>query len=148
MQRSPKAELPPIPAKRYFTIGEVSDLCAVKPHVLRYWEQEFAQLKPVKRRGNRRYYQHHEVLLIRRIRDLLYEQGFTINGARHRLESEVTLPGALPATTAIERQSPPLASSPTGLPTSRSSAPQGEAAVREELRQELLRIRQLLGLER
>src|SRR5215510_8920489 len=83
-----KAELPPIPAKRYFTIGEVSDLCAVKPHVLRYWEQEFAQLKPVKRRGNRRYYQHHEVLLIRRIRDLLYEQGFTINGARHRLESE------------------------------------------------------------
>ena len=91
MQRSSKAELPPIPAKRYFTIGEVSDLCAVKPHVLRYWEQEFAQLKPVKRRGNRRYYQHHEVLLIRRIRDLLYEQGFTINGARHRLESEVPL---------------------------------------------------------
>jgi DNA-binding transcriptional MerR regulator len=84
-----KAELlPPIPAKRYFTIGEVSDLCAVKPHVLRYWEQEFAQLKPVKRRGNRRYYQHHEVLLIRRIRDLLYEQGFTINGARNRLETE------------------------------------------------------------
>ena len=82
------ADLPPIPAKRYFTIGEVSDLCAVKPHVLRYWEQEFAQLKPVKRRGNRRYYQHHEVLLIRRIRDLLYEQGFTINGARHRLEIE------------------------------------------------------------
>ena len=84
----PKAELPPIPAKRYFTIGEVSDLCAVKPHVLRYWEQEFSQLKPVKRRGNRRYYQHHEVLLIRRIRDLLYEQGFTIHGARHRLETE------------------------------------------------------------
>ena len=82
-----KADLPPIPAKRYFTIGEVSDLCAVKPHVLRYWEQEFTQLKPVKRRGNRRYYQHHEVLLIRRIRELLYEQGFTINGARHRLES-------------------------------------------------------------
>ncbi len=79
-----RPELPPIPAKRYFTIGEVSDLCAVKPHVLRYWEQEFSQLKPVKRRGNRRYYQHHEVLLIRRIRDLLYEQGFTINGARHR----------------------------------------------------------------
>src|SRR5215813_978870 len=86
--RQIKAELPPIPAKRYFTIGEVSDLCAVKPHVLRYWEQEFTQLKPVKRRGNRRYYQHHEVLLIRRIRDLLYEQGFTINGARHRLESD------------------------------------------------------------
>ncbi|MEI6837683.1 MAG: MerR family transcriptional regulator [Alcaligenaceae bacterium] len=77
--------LPPIPAKRYFTIGEVSDLCGVKPHVLRYWEQEFTQLKPVKRRGNRRYYQHHEVLLIRRIRELLYEQGFTISGARNRL---------------------------------------------------------------
>ena len=85
---SQSKSLPPIPAKRYFTIGEVSDLCAVKPHVLRYWEQEFSQLKPVKRRGNRRYYQHHEVLLIRRIRDLLYEQGFTINGARNRLETE------------------------------------------------------------
>jgi DNA-binding transcriptional MerR regulator len=82
-----KAELPPIPAKRYFTIGEVSELCGVKPHVLRYWEQEFTQLKPVKRRGNRRYYQHHEVLLIRRIRELLYEEGFTISGARNRLDS-------------------------------------------------------------
>lgn len=78
-------KLPAIPAKRYFTIGEVSDLCGVKPYVLRYWEQEFTQLKPVKRRGNRRYYQHHEVLLIRRIRDLLYDQGFTISGARNRL---------------------------------------------------------------
>src|ERR1700754_4427520 len=77
--------LPAIPAKRYFTIGEVSDLCGVKPYVLRYWEQEFTQLKPMKRRGNRRYYQHHEVLLIRRIRELLYEQGFTISGARNRL---------------------------------------------------------------
>ena len=77
--------LPPIPAKRYFTIGEVSELCGVKPYVLRYWEQEFTQLKPMKRRGNRRYYQHHEVLLIRRIRDLLYEQGFTISGARNKL---------------------------------------------------------------
>ncbi|MFZ4551541.1 MAG: MerR family transcriptional regulator [Aquabacterium sp.] len=77
--------LPPIPAKRYFTIGEVSELCLVKPYVLRYWEQEFVQLKPMKRRGNRRYYQHHEVLLIRRIRELLYEQGFTISGARNRL---------------------------------------------------------------
>lgn len=77
--------LPPIPAKRYFTIGEVSELCCVKPHVLRYWEQEFTQLKPLKRRGNRRYYQHHEVLLIRRIRQLLYEEGFTIAGARNRL---------------------------------------------------------------
>jgi DNA-binding transcriptional MerR regulator len=77
--------LPAIPAKRYFTIGEVSDLCGVKPYVLRYWEQEFTQLKPMKRRGNRRYYQHHEVLLIRRIRELLYDQGFTISGARNRL---------------------------------------------------------------
>ncbi len=87
--------LPPIPAKRYFTIGEVSELCGVKPHVLRYWEQEFTQLKPVKRRGNRRYYQHHEVLLIRRIRELLYEQGFTISGARNKLDSRV--PSELPA---------------------------------------------------
>jgi DNA-binding transcriptional MerR regulator len=82
-----KVVLPPIPAKRYFTIGEVSELCGVKPHVLRYWEQEFTQLRPVKRRGNRRYYQHHEVLLIRRIRELLYEQGFTINGARNKLDA-------------------------------------------------------------
>jgi DNA-binding transcriptional MerR regulator len=86
METSHKTQLPPIPAKRYFTIGEVSDLCGVKPHVLRYWEQEFTQLKPVKRRGNRRYYQHHEVLLIRRIRDLLYDQGFTISGARNQLD--------------------------------------------------------------
>ena len=83
---SHKIQLPPIPAKRYFTIGEVSELCGVKPHVLRYWEQEFTQLRPVKRRGNRRYYQHHEVLLIRRIRELLYDQGFTISGARNRLD--------------------------------------------------------------
>jgi len=90
LDRAAKTEttvLPPIPAKRYFTIGEVSELCGVKPHVLRYWEQEFTQLKPVKRRGNRRYYQHHEVLLIRRIRELLYEQGFTISGARNKLDS-------------------------------------------------------------
>ena len=90
MEPSPKdlgkIPLPPIPAKRYFTIGEVSELCGVKPHVLRYWEQEFTQLKPVKRRGNRRYYQHHEVLLVRRIRELLYSQGFTISGARNRLD--------------------------------------------------------------
>lgn len=78
--------LPPIPAKRYFTIGEVGDLCGVKPHVLRYWEQEFTQLRPMKRRGNRRYYQHHEVLMIRHIRDLLYDQGFTISGARHKMQ--------------------------------------------------------------
>ena len=92
IERAAKAELaplPPIPAKRYFTIGEVSDLCGVKPHVLRYWEQEFTQLKPVKRRGNRRYYQHHEVLLIRRIRELLYEQGFTISGARNKLDTHL-----------------------------------------------------------
>jgi DNA-binding transcriptional MerR regulator len=80
-------ELPPVPAKRYFTIGEVSDLCLVKQHVLRYWEQEFTQLKPMKRRGNRRYYQHHEVMLIRKIRTLLYDEGFTISGARSKLES-------------------------------------------------------------
>jgi len=82
-----KVELPPIPGKRYFSIGEVSDLCAVKPHVLRYWEQEFPQLKPAKRRGNRRYYQQHDVLVIREIRDLLYDQGFTIGGARQKLSS-------------------------------------------------------------
>jgi len=87
-----ETQLPPIPAKRYFTIGEVSELCDVKPHVLRYWEQEFTQLKPVKRRGNRRYYQHHEVLLIRRIRELLYNQGFTISGARNRLDELVVEP--------------------------------------------------------
>jgi DNA-binding transcriptional MerR regulator len=83
----PNSELPPIPAKRYFTIGEVSELCGVKAHVLRYWEQEFTQLKPVKRSGNRRYYQHHEVMLIRRIRELLYGQGFTISGARNLMEN-------------------------------------------------------------
>ena len=89
-QHVPNSALPPIPAKRYFTIGEVSELCGVKAHVLRYWEQEFTQLKPVKRGGNRRYYQHHEVLLIRRIRQLLYEDGFTISGARSRLDQQVT----------------------------------------------------------
>ncbi len=91
-------ELPPIPAKRYFTIGEVSELCGVKPHVLRYWEQEFTQLKPVKRRGNRRYYQHHEVLLVRRIRELLYNQGFTISGARNRLDEGGAVEVAVPET--------------------------------------------------
>jgi len=89
-----KEPLPPIPAKRYFTIGEVSELCGVKPHVLRYWEQEFSQLKPVKRRGNRRYYQHHEVLLVRRIRELLYNQGFTISGARSRLDDTISESGS------------------------------------------------------
>src|SRR5512132_3865535 len=127
--RQIKADLPPIPAKRYFTIGEVSDLCAVKPHVLRYWEQEFTQLKPVKRRGNRRYYQHHEVLLIRRIRDLLYEQGVTINGARHRLENEPVGDGGLAA--------PPRMSRPAqGPATSLSPA---------QIRQVIEEIRQILG---
>jgi len=130
--RQIKADLPPIPAKRYFTIGEVSDLCAVKPHVLRYWEQEFTQLKPVKRRGNRRYYQHHEVLLIRRIRDLLYEQGFTINGARHRLETEATGDGGIAA------------------PTRTSRLAQGRAATLSpaEIRQVIEEIRQILGPDR
>jgi DNA-binding transcriptional MerR regulator len=129
--RQIKAALPPIPAKRYFTIGEVSDLCAVKPHVLRYWEQEFTQLKPVKRRGNRRYYQHHEVLLIRRIRDLLYEQGFTINGARHRLETEAPLD---PVYVAV----PPARSTrPVNGPEAALSAAQ--------IRQMIVEIRQLLG---
>jgi DNA-binding transcriptional MerR regulator len=121
--------LPPIPAKRYFTIGEVSDLCAVKPHVLRYWEQEFTQLKPVKRRGNRRYYQHLEVLLIRRIRDLLYEQGFTINGARHRLETETLDSAAVPD------------DGGTAGPAVR----RGAALSPDQLRQVIEEIRQLLG---
>ena len=97
--------LPPIPAKRYFTIGEVSDLCGVKTHVLRYWEQEFTQLKSITRRGNRRYYQHHEVLFIRRIRELLYEHGFTINGARNRLDQEKNGPaGDVPLPILIDRE--------------------------------------------
>src|SRR5438552_13405818 len=128
-QSSRKAELPAIPAKPYFTIGEVSELCGVKPHVMRYWEQESTQLKPVKRRGNRRYYQHHEVLLIRRIRELLYEEGFTINGARHRLETETSEPRA------AARATPTLA---TSLMPPTSMAPSA-------LRQELEEIRQLLG---
>jgi DNA-binding transcriptional MerR regulator len=141
----PKAELPPIPAKRYFTIGEVSDLCAVKPHVLRYWEQEFSQLKPVKRRGNRRYYQHHEVLLIRRIRDLLYEQGFTINGARHRLESDIDIPA--PAPTPAETEWHAARAGEPGLPgaATRSEPTSANSPDPVELRQALEEIRQLLG---
>ncbi len=114
ISKSELAVLPPIPAKRYFTIGEVSELCGVKPHVLRYWEQEFTQLKPVKRRGNRRYYPHHEVLLIRRIRELLYEQGFTISGARNKLDSRAYDPaqaeydGADGAAPPAEPALPPL----------------------------------------
>ena len=140
-----KAELPPIPAKRYFTIGEVSDLCAVKPHVLRYWEQEFTQLKPVKRRGNRRYYQHHEVLLIRRIRDLLYEQGFTINGARHRLESDIAAPTHAAANSEwlLARDGDPRS---IGIDAqARSGSTDANAPDPVEIRQELEEIRQLLG---
>src|SRR5438874_9262534 len=122
--------LPPIPAKRYFTIGEVSELCGVKPHVLRYWEQEFTQLKPVKRRGNRRYYQHHEVLLIRRIRELLYEQGFTISGARNRLDGR----GAQ-----VDE-----ADQPAGLPDSLAETPPQAAVPLDELRAELRAILALL----
>jgi DNA-binding transcriptional MerR regulator len=111
-------ELPPIPAKRYFSIGEVSELCGVKPHVLRYWEQEFKQLKPMKRRGNRRYYQHHEVLLIRRIRSLLYDEGFTINGARSQLEEapvhKTLAPGA---TSAQSNVAAPQSSDSAAKPT-------------------------------
>jgi DNA-binding transcriptional MerR regulator len=139
-----KAELPPIPAKRYFTIGEVSDLCAVKPHVLRYWEQEFTQLKPVKRRGNRRYYQHHEVLLIRRIRDLLYEQGFTINGARHRLESEIVPTFEAPQATGASRGN----NSGSTAPTPQAPTAGAESPSAAEIRRELEQIRQLLGQDR
>lgn len=126
-----KVVLPPIPAKRYFTIGEVSELCGVKPHVLRYWEQEFTQLRPVKRRGNRRYYQHHEVLLIRRIRELLYEQGFTINGARNRLDSHGRLNGA---------------AADSGAMAETSGMPQADVSVDvEQLRKDLLKVIDLLG---
>ena len=153
--------LPPIPAKRYFTIGEVSDLCGVKPYVLRYWEQEFTQLKPMKRRGNRRYYQHHEVLLIRRIRELLYEQGFTISGARNRLTEAGTSRAAsvalldedLPAE--LDGELPPdaLAISDEELAAAAEviDLPQPEVATLTELsmpqmRQELLSIRTLLAV--
>jgi DNA-binding transcriptional MerR regulator len=100
-----RSDLPPIPGKRYFTIGEVSELCGVKPHVLRYWEQEFTQLSPVKRRGNRRYYQRHDVLMVRQIRNLLYEQGFTIGGARQRLGMMIETPPATATTTTTTEDS-------------------------------------------
>ncbi len=132
MQTADLSPLPPIPAKRYFTIGEVSDLCRVKAHVLRYWEQEFTQLRPVKRRGNRRYYQHHEVLLIRRIRELLYAQGFTIQGARQQLLNAPrngSDDGAAEAVAAV----PPVPA--TLLPA---------ATLAPEVRAELLAIRDLL----
>jgi DNA-binding transcriptional MerR regulator len=125
-----KVVLPPIPAKRYFTIGEVSELCGVKPHVLRYWEQEFTQLRPVKRRGNRRYYQHHEVLLIRRIRELLYEQGFTINGARNRLDSHGRPNGSVDIEESQES----------------GAIPQANAVVDvDQLRKDILQVIDLLG---
>ena len=135
--------LPSIPAKRYFTIGEVSELCGVKPYVLRYWEQEFTQLKPMKRRGNRRYYQHHEVLLIRRIRDLLYDQGFTISGARNRLAD--ALPSA--AATAFDGEDEDVvpASAPPNGGTSSAPVPAPPSLEASHLRAELLSIRELLS---
>ncbi|MEY4864023.1 MAG: hypothetical protein RLZ51_2118 [Pseudomonadota bacterium] len=144
------AALPQIPAKRYFTIGEVSELCGVKPHVLRYWEQEFTQLRPMKRRGNRRYYQHHEVLLVRRIRELLYQQGFTISGARNRL-------GESPSASSRRRELP---SQPEAgaLPSARQESSSGDGSASlsvvlsapgdlkcsGDLRHELERVLQLL----
>ncbi len=140
-----KASLPEIPAKRYFTIGEVSELCGVKPYVLRYWEQEFSQLKPMKRRGNRRYYQHHEVLLIRRIRDLLYEQGFTINGARNRLADESPRGAALRgASQALAAEPEDVAAAAEDLPEFPLSASGSRADLLDELRAELFQIRALL----
>jgi DNA-binding transcriptional MerR regulator len=142
--------LPAIPAKRYFTIGEVSDLCGVKPYVLRYWEQEFTQLKPMKRRGNRRYYQHHEVLLIRRIRELLYEQGFTISGARNRL-SDAGVPRDADAAEAIDEPDEVIdmaeALEDHAPPTepARSADPKPVLAP-SDVRSELLAIRALLML--
>ncbi len=132
MQTADLTPLPPIPAKRYFTIGEVSDLCRVKAHVLRYWEQEFTQLRPVKRRGNRRYYQHHEVLLIRRIRELLYAQGFTIQGARQQLVSA-------PRNGSDDGAGEAIAVATTGPATLLPAAP-----LAPEVRAELLAIRDLL----
>ncbi|HKW36767.1 MAG TPA: MerR family transcriptional regulator [Burkholderiales bacterium] len=130
--KATKDSLPAIPAKRYFTIGEVSELCGVKPHVLRYWEQEFTQLRPVKRRGNRRYYQHHEVLLIRRIRELLYEQGFTISGARNRLDESLS---AAPTRTLSSTSSPARAADARGVNLS-------------NLKQELKSVIELLAAEK
>jgi DNA-binding transcriptional MerR regulator len=139
--------LPAIPAKRYFTIGEVSDLCGVKPYVLRYWEQEFTQLKPMKRRGNRRYYQHHEVLLIRRIRELLYAEGFTISGARNRLSE---MPGARDPVQAlieddVELDAIDVDALPADAPRSLEQPPLARLSV-AEVRDELLSIRGLLAV--
>ncbi len=136
--------LPSIPAKRYFTIGEVAELCGVKPHVLRYWEQEFTQLRPMKRRGNRRYYQHHEVLMIRRIRDLLYDQGFTISGARNKLQEMLHAQRSTPASDADldSGMQPEEAWDSTELPSA-ALALHDMASVR----QELLEIRQMLLID-
>ncbi len=148
--------LPPIPAKRYFTIGEVGDLCGVKPHVLRYWEQEFTQLKPMKRRGNRRYYQHHEVLMIRRIRDLLYDQGFTISGARNKLQEivqgerdkrrngEVLLEGVEVLVDDSELDDDPAA---LALPSDASTLTEMSLPKLQLLRRELFEIRDLLSAD-
>jgi DNA-binding transcriptional MerR regulator len=144
--------LPAIPAKRYFTIGEVSELCGVKPYVLRYWEQEFTQLKPMKRRGNRRYYQHHEVLLVRRIRELLYDQGFTISGARNRLaDAPAAAPGVPVA--AAKAKGPamasvpvPVAEAPVAEPAAATTPIETPAFDAERLRSELLSIRDLLSV--
>ena len=142
--------LSPIPAKRYFTIGEVAELCDVKPHVLRYWEQEFAQLRPMKRRGNRRYYQHHEVLMIRRIRDLLYDEGFTISGARGKLQEWVH--AAKGAGMAVRHQDEaPLASIGVGLTDTWGNRSQAVTRLSEipppTIRDELLAIRRLLEID-
>ena len=139
--------LPAIPAKRYFTIGEVSDLCGVKPYVLRYWEQEFTQLKPMKRRGNRRYYQHHEVLLIRRIRELLYEQGFTISGARNRLTELVHARGASPAEALqdeLDGATVSVAGPDTADPEPLPEPPTSAELTIDQVRSELMSIRTLL----
>lgn len=139
--------LPSIPAKRYFTIGEVAELCGVKPHVLRYWEQEFTQLRPMKRRGNRRYYQHHEVLMIRRIRDLLYDQGFTISGARNRLQ-ELAHPAReeSAADAAIESLGAELPSMLLDSASDLSIDAMGFALDSNAVRKELFEIRALLSL--
>jgi DNA-binding transcriptional MerR regulator len=136
--------LPAIPAKRYFTIGEVSELCGVKPYVLRYWEQEFTQLKPMKRRGNRRYYQHHEVLLIRRIRDLLYDQGFTISGARNRL-TDAGMAGQAATHPADDTPDPHSIEPAPGEGAQPAPPAQTVAASAAFLRAELLSIRELLS---
>jgi DNA-binding transcriptional MerR regulator len=140
--------LPPIPAKRYFTIGEVSELTQVKPHVLRYWEQEFTQLRPLKRRGNRRYYQHHEVLLVRRIRELLYEHGFTISGARNRLESEPTPASAQFSEPGPELVRVPVPNSARQNPrTASAPRPEGRITRASEVRRELEEILRVLDSE-